>query len=247
MYKGLIMKKLFLRTMILVSVLTVLGIFKSNPVQAQCFYLGQAFECNGLPEGTEGVSTNPDGTINLSNGQIVPGDFFNTPFRVTGLDVAPSDLVRVTPRPPITFFPTTADGINALTAFSHALEGADVGIESSKYKGSLSYYLATTSFGRHDIKVSGEEFKREQKKDKIESLGGIEFEVARSVSLGVRYIHRAMPQVLDDPNRPVVPYDARYTKQALEYGIDQMDSNAAPVPNLPSGFLNQPSRQSSGS
>src|SRR5574341_1445681 len=123
MHGGLNMAKLLLRTVILTGVLIVLGIFKPNPVQAQCFHLGQAFECNGLPDGTSSLSFNPDGTINLSNGQIVPGDFFNTPFRVPGLDTTPTLIIPVTPdRPPITFFPTTADGINALTAFSHALD-----------------------------------------------------------------------------------------------------------------------------
>jgi hypothetical protein len=277
MYRGLDMKKLFLRTIVLAGVLIVLGIFKPSFVQAQCFHLGQAFECNGLPEGTSSISFNPDGTLNLSNGQIVPGDFFNTPFRVQVLDVVPSDVVTVTPRPPITFFPTTADGINALTAFSHALDREDEYQQASLIfnKRLANRWLLRGNFTWQDWEwdTGGTQYDPELARQLLEEagwvedpsgerpyvpketkleltrsqafevdahqtyqkefLGGIEFEVARSVSLGVRYVHRTMPEVLDDPNRPVVPYDARYTKQALEYGIDQMDGNAAPIPILP--------------
>lgn len=42
---------------------------------------------------------------------------------------------------------------------------------------------------------------------KNEIVGGIEFEVAKNVSLGVRYIHRTMPQILEDIGElPVVGY-----------------------------------------
>ena len=42
-----------------------------------------------------------------------------------------------------------------------------------------------------------------------EFVGGFEFEAGRSLSLGVRYIHRTMPQILEDIGQlPVVGYFA---------------------------------------
>lgn len=41
---------------------------------------------------------------------------------------------------------------------------------------------------------------------KQEFLGGVEFEVARSVSLGVRYVHRSIPRVLEDYGQNSVAY-----------------------------------------
>ena len=41
-----------------------------------------------------------------------------------------------------------------------------------------------------------------------EALGGVEFEIARNVSVGVRYVHRTLPQILEDIGQlPVVGYE----------------------------------------
>lgn len=280
---GLNMEKLFLRTLVLVSALIVLGIFKPSPVQAQCFHLGQAFECNGLPEGTSSISFNPDGTINLSNGQIVSGDFFNTLFRVPGLDTTLTQIIPITPdRPPITFLPTTADGINALTAFSHALGDSYEELDKKIMHGlsfkvpsdyssvvSLANYYAKKALtmpydpelARQLLKEAGWPETPSGERQYVEGdaqptreqpfQGGIEFEVARSVSLGVRYIHRSMPRVLEDVGtlslteyegaptqgegvgKGISLRDVQDVKISLENGIDNMDSEAAPIPALP--------------
>jgi hypothetical protein len=66
---------------------------------------------------------------------------------------------------------------------------------------------------------------------KNEILGGVEFEVARNVSLGVRFIHRTMPQILEDIGElPVVGYFLEECGDAVvDYFITNVNANSPTV------------------
>lgn len=121
------MSKFFLHAVFLLGVLLAFEIVQPEAVQAQCFHLGQAFDCKGLPEGTSSDHFNPDGSITLSNGQIVPGNFFDTPFIApvaSPISLATTFVTPIVPQGPAlaVLFPTTIDGINSLTALSHPFD-----------------------------------------------------------------------------------------------------------------------------
>jgi hypothetical protein len=63
-----------------------------------------------------------------------------------------------------------------------------------------------------------------------EFLAGAEFEVARNVSFGVRYIHRSMAQILEDYQpAPIVAFDLGCPgADSVEYLIDNIGPNLAP-------------------
>jgi hypothetical protein len=339
------MKTLFLRSILWISALVVISFFQPIYAQAQCFHLGQAFDCKGLPEGTSSDHFNPDGSITLSNGGVVPGNFFDTPFVAQQPVISiPQPIVPVVVSPSTGLqyngiitenflreagqFPTTVDGQNALTAFNPAprigsayslstnngprvyvyyspyrvqpaspqmvhvpkYEAIEVNLnknfsdnwgfyptyqyfiqdnsyyvndkwklndkwsfnlgvrysESTPYDAEkakklldeagwtvgqdgvreknyspLSYFLSTSSFGRHDIKAGDQSnlFNTGSASHELKygagyrqaevaqtdpysgttySQGGIGYDVARDVSLGVRYIHLNIPRVIED-------------------------------------------------
>ncbi len=68
-----------------------------------------------------------------------------------------------------------------------------------------------------------------------EFLGGVEFEVARSVSLGVRYVHRSLPRVLEDVGTlSMTAYELPDTPADVEYFITNI-SPSVPAQAFP-GF-----------
>jgi hypothetical protein len=64
-----------------------------------------------------------------------------------------------------------------------------------------------------------------------EFLGGVEFEVARNISFGARYIHRSMAKILEDfQPAPIVAYEADLNcgVSSVEYLIDNISPSLAP-------------------
>ena len=60
-----------------------------------------------------------------------------------------------------------------------------------------------------------------------ELLGGVEFEVARNVSVGARYIHRKLPQILEDIGQlPVVGY---FLDECGDATVDYLITNPSPA------------------
>jgi hypothetical protein len=74
---------------------------------------------------------------------------------------------------------------------------------------------------------------------KNEFLGGVEFEVARSVSLGVRYIHRSIPNTLEDVGTlSLTAYELPDTPADVEYFITNIgpDIETQCFPGFSCGF-----------